>query len=186
MIVIALTSNKESTSLFGWHTFIVQSNSMSATDFDAGDLIIVKEVDPNSLKEGDIISFFSTNEANYGSIVTHKIRSLTTDEQGNQGFITYGTTTNSDDASIVTYNNVIGKYELGIPKIGHFIAFLKTTPGYMLFIALPFACMFIFELINFVSLINRYKNEKVLKEKDEQYEDMVNELNELKNKLNMN
>ena len=56
----------------------------------------------------------------------------------------------------------------------------------MFFIALAFACMFIFELVNFVSLINRYKNEKVLKEKDEEYEDMVNELNELKNKLNMN
>ena len=54
----------------------------------------------------------------------------------------------------------------------------------MFFIALAFACMFIFELVNFVSLVNRYKNEKILKEKDEQYEEMVHELNEFKKKIN--
>ena len=42
--------------IFGYKAFIVRSDSMSATDFSAGDLILVKEVDPATLKAGDIIS----------------------------------------------------------------------------------------------------------------------------------
>lgn len=69
---------------------------MSATDFDAGDLVLVKEVDPATLQAGDIIAYQSTNTENYGEVVTHKIRELTTDANGNPGFITYGTTTNQN------------------------------------------------------------------------------------------
>lgn len=67
---------------------------MSKTDFDAGDLVLVKEVkDYSTLKEGDIISYISQNTENYGEVVTHKIRRITTDVSGEPGFITYGTTT---------------------------------------------------------------------------------------------
>ena len=47
---------------------------MSKTDFDAGDLICVKKIDPDDLEVGDIISYVSEYAGNYGSIVTHKIR----------------------------------------------------------------------------------------------------------------
>ena len=39
-------------SIFGYKAFIVLSDSMSATDFSSGDLILVREVDPSSLQEG--------------------------------------------------------------------------------------------------------------------------------------
>ena len=54
-IVSAATFDRNDRDLFGYKAFIVLSDSMSATDFDAGDLVIVKEVDPATLKEGDII-----------------------------------------------------------------------------------------------------------------------------------
>ena len=56
-IVSAATFDRNDRDLFGYKAFIVLSDSMSATDFDAGDLVIVKEVDPATLKEGDIISY---------------------------------------------------------------------------------------------------------------------------------
>ena len=92
-IVSVSTFDRADRSLFGYKAFISLSDSMSATDFAAGDLVLVKEVDPSTLREGDIITFSSANDANYGEIVTHKIRELTTDESGNPGFVTYGTTT---------------------------------------------------------------------------------------------
>lgn len=49
------TFDQSHRSIFGYKFFIVQSDSMSATDFDAGDIIFVKEVDPATLQEGDII-----------------------------------------------------------------------------------------------------------------------------------
>lgn len=81
-IISVTTFDRADRKLFGYSTFIVMSDSMSATDFDAGDLVLIKETDPSTLKVGDIIAFQSPDEANYGEIVTHKIRELTTDESG--------------------------------------------------------------------------------------------------------
>lgn len=102
-IVSVSTFDRSDRSLFGLKAFIVLSDSMSKTDFDAGDLVLVKEVDPSTLKEGDIIAYSSQNTSNYGETVTHKIRKLTTDASGEPGFITYGTTTDTDDETVVTY-----------------------------------------------------------------------------------
>ena len=109
-IVSVNTFDRTDRSLFGYKAFIVLSDSMSATDFSAGDLILSKEVDPSTLQAGDIISFQSTDPDNYGEVVTHKIRELTTDENGNPGFVTYGTTTGKNDETIVTDDFVLGKY----------------------------------------------------------------------------
>ncbi|MEG0155941.1 MAG: signal peptidase I, partial [Lachnospiraceae bacterium] len=102
-IVSVTTFDRTDRDLFGYKAFIILSDSMSKTDFNAGDLALVKEVEPSTLKEGDIIAYTSQNTANYGETVTHKIRTLTTDANGEPGFITYGTTTNTDDETIVTY-----------------------------------------------------------------------------------
>lgn len=146
--------------LFGYKAFIVRTDSMSATDFSAGDLILVKNVDPSTLVEGDIISFQSTNSQNYGEIVTHKIRSLTKDAEGNPGFQTYGTTTNTNDEEIVTYNFVIGKYQTHLPGIGRFFEFLKTPPGYICCIFLPFLILILMQGISSIRLFRQYKQEQ--------------------------
>ena len=110
-IISVTTFNRNDRHLFGYRAYVVTSDSMSKTDFDAGDLILVKEVDPATLKEGDIITYMSQNPESFGETITHKVRSLTTDANGNPGFITYGTTTDTDDATIVTYPYVLGRYE---------------------------------------------------------------------------
>lgn len=148
-------------SIFGYKAFIVLSDSMSATDFSSGDLILVREVDPSSLQEGDIISFQSTNAENYGEIVTHKIRELTTDAEGNPGFITYGTTTGENDESVVTYEFVLGQYQTTLPGLGQFFSFLKTTPGYIVCIFLPFLLLIIIQGVNSIRLFRRYKKEQL-------------------------
>lgn len=45
-VVSVLTFDRADRNLFGYKAFIVLSDSMSKTDFDAGDLVLVKEVDP--------------------------------------------------------------------------------------------------------------------------------------------
>ena len=122
-IVAVNTFDRSDRSLFGYKAFIVLTDSMSKTDFSAGDLVLIKDVDPSTLKEGDIISYTSQNTSNYGKTVTHKIRKLTTDAQGEPGFITYGTTTDTDDEIVVTYPYVLGKYQTHIPKVGTFFQF---------------------------------------------------------------
>ena len=159
-IVSVSTFDRSDRSLFGYKAFIVLSDSMSKTDFDAGDLALVKEVDPSTLKEGDIIAYTSQNTSNYGETVTHKIRKLTTDAEGNPGFITYGTTTDTDDETVVTYESVIGKYETRIPKVGTFFQFLKSTPGYIVCILIPFLILIIMEGIHCIRLCRKDKGEQ--------------------------
>ena len=166
-VVSVNTFDRSDRSLFGFKAFIVLSDSMSKTDFDAGDLVLVKEVDPATLKEGDIIAYTSQNTSNYGETVTHKIRKLTTDANGEPGFITYGTTTDTDDETIVTYPYVLGKYTTNIPKVGRFFMFLKTTPGYIVCILIPFLLLILIQGLNCIRLFRRYKLEQMAEMKEE-------------------
>ena len=160
-IVSVTTFNRNDRHLFGFRAYVVTSDSMSKTDFDAGDLILVKKVDPSTLKEGDIITYMSQNPESFGETITHKIRSVTKDANGNPGFITYGTTTDTDDATIVTYPYVLGKYEKAIPNIGTFFTFLKTTQGYFVCIFIPFMLLILYQGLNCIRLFRRYKREQL-------------------------
>ena len=192
-VVSVSTFNRNDRKLFGYRAYIVLSDSMSKTDFDAGDLVLVKEVkDFSSLKEGDIISYISQNTENYGQTVTHKIRSRTVDANGEPGFITYGTTTDTNDETIVTYPFVLGKYETHIPNIGAFFQFLKTPQGYIVCILIPFMLLIIYQGLNCIRLFRRYKKEQTeaLQEERDQIEaerlenkKMLEELQALKAQL---
>ena len=160
-VISVTTFNRNDRDLFGFKMYIVNSDSMAATDFNAGSLILVKEVDPSTLKEGDIITFMSQDTDSFGETITHKIRKVTTDAEGNPGFVTYGTTTGVDDETIVTYPYVLGKYKSHIPGLGTFFNFLKTTPGYFVCIFTPFMLIILYEGIKFFNLFRRYKKEQM-------------------------
>ena len=155
-IVSVNTFNRQDRSLMGYKAFIVLSDSMSATDFDAGDLVLTKDVNPAELQEGDIIAYISENPDNYGEVVTHKIRTVNSDGT----FTTYGTTTDTDDAYPVSWEQILGKYDRAIPKVGAFFNFLKTTPGYICCIFVPFALLIMMQGLNTVKLFKQYKREQ--------------------------
>lgn len=160
-VISATTFDRNDRSIFGYKIYIVNSDSMAATDFDAGSLIFVKDVKPATLQEGDIITFMSQDTDSFGETITHKIRQITEDAEGNPGFVTYGTTTGQTDETIVTYPYVMGKYQGHLPKVGYFFNFLKTTPGYFVCIFTPFALIIVYEGVKFFSLFRRYKNEQM-------------------------
>ena len=173
MMVFTISSvtsvNKDKKGLFGYKAFIVLSDSMKATDFASGDLVLVKEVDPTTLEVGDIIAYSSQATESYGETVTHKIREKTVNEKGEVGFITYGTTTNTDDPIVVTYPYILGKYVKSLPKVGAFFMFLKTTPGYIICIFIPFLILILLEGLRSIRLFKKYKKqqeEELRKEKE--------------------
>lgn len=186
------TFDQANRSIFGYKFFIVRTDSMKATDFDAGDIVFVKNVDPATLQVGDIIAFISQNPSNFGETVTHKIRELTTDANGDPAFITYGTTTDTNDETAVTYPYVLGKYTGRIPKVGAFFQFLKTTPGYILCIFVPFLLLILYQGFQCVRLFRQYKKEQMeelkaerakIEEERAESQRMMAELMELKAQL---
>lgn len=184
------TFNRQDRNLLGYKAFIVLSDSMKATDFDAGDLVITKNVDPTTLKEGDIIAYVSNDTSNYGEVVTHKIRTVNFDNT----FTTYGTTTDTDDQLPVDYSQVIGKYQFAIPMVGTFFNFLKTTPGYICCIFVPFLVLIILQGLQTIKLFKQYKKEqkrelekekKALQEEREQSRLMMNEILAMKHQMEL-
>lgn len=180
--VISVTSfNRNDHSLFGYKMYIVISDPMAATDFRAGALILVKEVDPSTLREGDIIIFMSQNPDSFGETVTHKICRLTTDAEGNPAFITYCTTTGTDDETVVTFPYVLGQCQKQIHGLGTFFNFLKTTPGYFVCILTPFMLIILYEAVKFFHLFRQYKQEQM-----EQMEQMQAERDKLQAEMKEN
>lgn len=152
--------DKSDRSLLGFKFFAVLSDSMAATDFQAGDLIISKKVkDPGQLQEGDIITFISQNSESFGQVVTHKIRRATYNNSGEPGFVTYGTTTGVDDQTVVTYPYILGKYTGRIPKLGMFVSFQKQPMGYVICILLPFLAIIAYQAMQCLVLFKQYKFE---------------------------
>lgn len=190
-IISVNTFDRNERSIFGYKFFVVQTDSMKATHFDAGDIIISKEVaDLTTLKEGDVITFISEGSENYGETVTHRIRKVTTDKDGSIAFKTYGTTTDTDDEALASI--VLGKYVGKIPNLGAFFLFLKTTPGYIVCILIPFLVLILSQGINCIQLFRRYRQEQLdemeaerakIEEERAESQRMMAELLELKAQL---
>lgn len=81
-------------------------------------------------------------------------------------FITYGRTNDVHDEKIVAYNFVLGKYTARFTGVGKFFQFLKTTPGYIVCIFLPFLLLLLMQGINSVRLFRKCKKEQQ-EEKDQ-------------------
>lgn len=159
-VVAVSVCDRNDRDILGFKAFIVTSDSMKATDFAAGDIIFCREVDPTTLKEGDIITFQSQDPASYGEVVTHKIREIRTTSKNNLWFVTYGTTTGVDDEYPVLSTFILGKYEGRIPFAGRFFNFLRTPWGYGLCIFLPFMLLILSQAVGCIKLFCQYKQEK--------------------------
>ena len=167
------TFDQTERSVLGHKFLIVQSDSMAATDFAAGDVVVIKETDVESVNKGDIISFISQDDENYGQIITHKVREVLRDSEGEVAFITYGTTTGATDPWVVTSKNVVGEYEFSIPKVGHIFKFLKSPLGYVVCILIPFLILILLQAKKCKELYKKYKREIAQEKKAHKDENMA-------------
>ena len=170
-VVTVTTVDRNDRSIFGVKFYIVQTDSMSLSEnnkdmdvhFNAGDIVIIKNVDdPRALQAGDVIAFMSTNSVSYGETVTHMIREVKKTEDGKVlGYVTYGTNTGTDDEALVEPEYVLGAYFGKLPGVGNFFAFVKSTPGYIVCILVPFLLLILYNGVNVIRLFRKYKREQM-------------------------
>ncbi len=196
------TVDRNDRSIFGIKFYIVQTDSMSLSEnnkdmdvhFNAGDIVIVKNVkEPTKLEAGDVISFMSTNTDSYGETITHMIREVKKTDDGKVlGYVTFGTNTGTDDEALVEPSFVLGKYTGKLPALGNFFAFVKSVPGYIICILVPFLLLIIYNGVNVIRLFRRYKKEQTeiletekaeIAAERKQNEEMLRELQALKAQL---
>lgn len=150
----SMSGEQNGKDFFGTKLLIVTSDSMSKSAlseneeifFDAGDLIIIKNIDdPMLLNVGDVITYISYSPESYGKTVTHKIREIRYNTGGEiSGFVTYGINTGKNDTVIVRPESIVGRYCFKIPSAGKIFAFLKTPRGYYASILTPCVLLIIF------------------------------------------
>lgn len=159
LTVFSMVFNRDGTaSVFGVQAYVVQSDSMTP-EFAAGDVIFSEEVNPEELVAGDIITFISRDSASYGQTITHCIREVTT-YNGELAFITYGIATGVDDGTPAAASDVLGRYAFRIAGLGSFFEFLKSVPGYIVCILLPFLVIIGLQIANIVSAVRAARTEK--------------------------
>ena len=88
--------------LAGLHLYSVESGSMTP-EYPVDSLIIVREVEPESIQPGDVITFVANAD---GMVVTHRVVSA---DPVQQTFTTKGDANDVNDAVPVLWKNTVGK-----------------------------------------------------------------------------
>jgi len=153
LIVKGMINEDEVPSLGKTVPLIVLTESMEP-DIKAGDMIIVTKVNPQKLKEGDVIAFYDP-AGNGSSVVTHKIKEIKYESDGTtiKEFITYGINNFNADGSQeidrrpVPVANVVGKYKTRIALVGHIAMFMQSTLGLIVCIVIPLVALIAYDVI---------------------------------------
>lgn len=141
-----LGSQGGSRSVLGYSIFSVLTQSMQS-EIPQGSLVIVKEVDTDTIQVGDDITFLQQDQ----STVTHRVVDIYEDYggQGIRGFQTKGLENNKADEQIVYEGNVVGVVAAHFPGAGEILSFIRDH-AWKIVIAVALILMLVFSLYTFL------------------------------------
>lgn len=149
---------------FGLYTIISGSMEPNVSVYD---VVIAVNQDISKIKVGDVITFVSSWDVNYGLTVTHRVIAISKNESGEFQLTTKGDNNNVADGGVVTQNNLIGKVIGRIPQLGRLQFFLATKMGWFLVVFIPALAIIVFDVIKIFRLYvlkNKIDNVKPHKE----------------------
>jgi len=108
--------------LIGLRPFVVLSDSMEP-QYGTGSLLYVREVDPEDIKAGDVITFVMNSDLEVG---THRVAEV---DKANSYFYTKGDADETADTEPVHFKNLIGIPLFSIPLLGYISSAIMTPAG---------------------------------------------------------
>lgn len=143
---------------FGFQIYTVVSGSMEPT-YHVGSLIYVREVDTNTLKVKDPITF----KLGDNTIATHRIVEIVPNEQDSTkySFRTKGDANEDIDANLVEPNKVLGKAYFTIPYLGYLATYIQSYPGNMVAICTAIALII---LVIMIDMLTEETKDEIVKE----------------------
>ena len=136
--------------LFGLYTII--SPSMTGT-LNVYDVAFTMRVDTNKLKEGDIITFYSTNSFFGGTPITHRIIEIVDVPDSGKMFRVKGDANPKADEEKVIPSNVVGKVLFKIPQLGRVQFFLASKGGWIVAIMIPALVIISYDIYKIFRLV---------------------------------
>ena len=152
-----LQSGKNKKDLFSAYTIV--SPSMVPT-INVEDGIIIQRIEPEHIKQGDIISFLATESYYRGKVITHRVIGIEKSSDGKLLFRTKGDHNNVADSFLVNEENVYGKVIFRIPMLGYIRQFLSTYFGWILCIVISFLYLILSEVVRVRRMISSKEKQK--------------------------
>lgn len=146
---LATRDTNQVASLAGYTPLTVASDSMSPT-FRAGDLIIIRKCDPETLKEGDIVTFHTIINNEF-ALNTHRISEIQ-DLGGARNYVTKGDNNELADIHMIADGDIVGKYVCHLAGFGKVMSFLSSSLGFLLVIVLPLLIFFIYQVYHLITV----------------------------------
>lgn len=158
-VILSLSSSGGGVpNIFGTGYLTVQSDSMSGT-FEVGDMIIVNTTAEDDVFEAeDIVTFWTIIEGEQ-VLNTHRIISYST-INGTRYYTTQGDNCAESDPLTVTAGDIVAIYTgVKLTGIGNVMDYVQSQTGFLICIVLPLAGIFIYQIVNFVLVILKFKKE---------------------------
>ena len=147
---------------FGFKALRVVSSSMEPL-LSKGDCILIKKISPCDVKEGDVISFFSSDPMLEQHINTHRVVSIQVNSDGDYSFTTKGDNNKYEDYYQATGDNLLGVYYSHLPfkdEINWLFDLLSNRIYYFVIMILPILFCLIESVISLINAISNIIDER--------------------------
>lgn len=171
---------------FALYTIISPSMEPNINVFD---VVFVKKTNTKKLKEGDIITFYSTNTFFGNTPITHRIVEVLQLPDGEIAYRVKGDANSVPDDEKVLPKNIIGKVMFKVPKLGKIQYYLASKKGWIIAILIPSLLILGYDIFKIARLIVLKKKLKSYNtENQETIEQIENEKRQeiINNQINSN
>lgn len=148
--------------------YTIVSPSMTPV-IEVYDVVInIRADSPNDIQIGDIITYKSTAPTSEGMTITHRVIAIEQLPDGTYEYMTQGDNNSEPDSVYVTFDNVIGKEVVTIPKVGYIQFLLASKKGWLFLLLIPIGIYLLREVFKLIDLLGlRNKVDKIVKQPEE-------------------
>lgn len=145
------------------------------------DVVFSVKTTGENVKKGDVITFYSPNQNLKGKIITHRVINVKKTNTGYQ-FRTKGDNNIEADSGLVPEDNIIGKVQLKIPKLGKAQFFLKSKKGWIIAILIPALIVISYDILK---LFRMLKLKKQIRKNKKEEKSIINNENNINSNNNI-
>lgn len=171
LVLIFQNTFLKNNSIFGFRTYVIASNSMAPV-LKYGDVILIKEINYDDIKVNDIITYKGISGEFKGKVITHRVIDIVYNED-TKVLKTKGEANDGIDPD-VHESQVYGKLVYKFVLISLISKVVRNKIGFVLFVFIPFALIFVLEVINMTKETKRMELEKMVKKQLEELKKLNN------------
>ena len=162
LLSVVMTKSGDAPNIFGYSFFRVITGSMEPT-IATDSFVITRRADPEEIREGEIISYYSPDPTLEGNVNTHRVVSVIRDGQ-RLLFETRGDANSIADSYLVDSVNVIGRVVFTSALLGKLVRLLVNPLVFIPVILIPLL------LVVFFSARDAITSAKKIMQEEEQEE----------------